>query len=72
MPVPINWRCPKTLKSIEINIQVQQVQHRAMKSVRKLEHVKEKRNCRRWVYSAWRRLMENLFAVLLQRVTATY
>lgn len=72
MPVLINWECPSTLKPIHIIIQVQEVQHRAINTVRKLGHMKERRNCRRWVYSAWRRFMENFFAVLLQRVTATY
>lgn len=72
MTVPINWGCPRTLKPTDINIQFQQVQHRAMKTVRKAEHIEEKRNSRRWVYSVWRRFMENLFAILLQRVTATY
>lgn len=73
MSAPINRMFPGILKTTDTNMQVQQVQGRVRKTVRKLEHVKYKEKLQEvgLFRMEKRRLMKSLSVVLLQSVTAT-
>lgn len=73
MSAPISRMFPGILKTTDTNMQVQQVQGRVRKTVRKLEHVKYKEKLQEvgLFHMEKRRLMKSLSVVLLQSVTAT-
>lgn len=58
--VSVNWKCPGTLKSINMEIQVQQTWNGDMKMASMLEQWNTRKNLVRCVCTAWRRIKGDL------------